>query len=399
MEESMKFVKLLLRSIDGESRDKREITTALKLNYEVDVICSGYKEYDKGLEKCRVCVVEMPQFARYKNRIWRHINMIKHYFKLAALTRKCRADVISCHDIIALGIGYVSTCFLPSKVRPKLIYDSHEFEIGRNKKRSRFARWRIKYLERFLIKKCAGSIVVNDSIAQEVKKIHNLKTPPQVVRNIANYWEVDEKECLKKREELCAGFGFDVDKFMIMYHGGVIENRGIEQLINVVSMNDNIVGIILGNGDDGYIENLRNRVREAGITNRLQFLPAVSYGELWVYVGAADVGMITIPNACQSYYYALPNKLFENIQALTPVIGSDFPEIERIVKKYNIGMVCNPEEPHDINNCIENMRNDAKLYEQYKKNLLKAKQELCWEKEQQRLERFYMNLKRNTKWV
>lgn len=50
----MKFVKLLLGSLDGESRDKREISTALKLNYEVDIICSGNNKSNAELERCHV---------------------------------------------------------------------------------------------------------------------------------------------------------------------------------------------------------------------------------------------------------------------------------------------------------------------------------------------------------
>lgn len=390
----MKFVKLLLNPIDDESRDKREISTALKLNYEVDIICSGNNKSNAELERCHIHVVPLPQFARYKNRLQRHVKMVKHYLRLAAITRKCGADIISCHDIIALGIGYLSTLFLPKKKRPQLVYDSHEFELGRNAKRSKFKRWKVKNLERFLIKRCVGSIMVNDSIAQEVKKIYNLKTTPQVIRNIANYWHIDQETCSQTRELLCADFGFEPDMYMIMYHGGVMENRGIEQFIDVVSMNKNLVGIILGNGDDIYVESLKKRVKEAGVDSRIQFLSAVPYEELWKYVGATDVGIVPFLNTCQSHYYVLPNKLFENIQAMTPIIGSDFPEIKKIVKGYDIGMVCNPENVQELNKCIEIMRTDPNKYEQYKKNLLRAKQELCWEKEQQKLEKFYLNLKR-----
>lgn len=118
-------------------------------------------------------------------------------------------------------------------------------------------------------------------------------------------------------------------------------------------------------------------------------MPAVEYTELWKYVGAVDVGMVTIPNACQSYFYALPNKLFENVQGLTPVIGSDFPEIKKIVEAYKVGMVCNPDDLSQINECIEIMRNDKQKYEEYKRNLEKAKQELCWEREKDKLKYFY----------
>lgn len=64
----------------------------------------------------------------------------------------------------------------------------------------------IKYLERFLIKRCAFSIMVNDSIADEVQKIHKLKQRPIVVRSTPEKWTVDPEETKKKRRELLDRF-------------------------------------------------------------------------------------------------------------------------------------------------------------------------------------------------
>ena len=44
--------------------------------------------------------------------------------------RKLNPEIISGHDLTAYLIGYFSTRFVSNP--PKLIYDAHEFEIGRN---------------------------------------------------------------------------------------------------------------------------------------------------------------------------------------------------------------------------------------------------------------------------
>lgn len=170
------------------------------------------------------------------------------------------------------------------------------------------------------------------------------------------------------------------ESFIIMYHGAVTKGRGIETLIDVVSINMNIVLFVLGDGSENYIEELKRQAQQVA-DGRVAFHPAVPYQELWKYVGAADVGMVTIPAGCKSYYYMLPNKLLENIQCLTPIIGSDFPEIRKIVDKYRIGLLCDPTSIEEINRCIEVMRLDKEFYLQCKKNLLTAKQDLCWENE------------------
>lgn len=88
-----------------------------------------------------------------------------------------------------------------------------------------------------------------------------------------------------------------------------------------------------------------------------------------------------IENLCLSYYYTLPNKFFENVQSLTPVICSDLPEMHRLVDEYGIGLICEPENVDDLAQCLERMRTDREFYNSCKQNLLRAKRELCWERE------------------
>lgn len=83
---------------------------------------------------------------------------------------------------------------IPKKKKTISIYDSHEFEMGHNTngKRSKFSSYVIQRLEKLLMKKSVFSIMVNDSIADEVQKIHKLETRPIIVRNIPNYWEINK---------------------------------------------------------------------------------------------------------------------------------------------------------------------------------------------------------------
>lgn len=80
-------------------------------------------------------------------------------------------------------------------------------------------------------------------------------------------------------------------------------------------------------------------------------------------------------------YYSLPNKFFESIQALTPIVASDFPEMRRIIAQYKIGLNCNSDDLNQINSCIERMRVDKEYYRKCKENLEIAKKDFCWENE------------------
>lgn len=186
--------------------------------------------------------------------------------------------------------------------------------------------------------------------------------------------------------------GLSEDKFLIMYHGGLMPERGIEGLIYTLTLNEGVYLFLLGNGTANYIADLNELAKREGVRDRVCIHDAVDHNELWKYAGAADVGMITIRASWKSYYYMLPNKLFENIQAETPVICSNFPAVQKMVKTYQVGLTCDPEKTEDINRCIMRFKSDDKFYRDCMIHIREAKKELCWEREKEVLKDAYRRI-------
>ena len=368
------------------SRDKRDLSAAMEAGFDVAVVAKG----EKG-DKMRLGETEgFPVYfcdTRPLPRLSVKVNRVLAALQWIWYISKTDADVLNCHDLKALEMGYLATRLMPKKKRPMLLYDAHEFEIGRNTdgRRGKFAAWFVQHAEKFLMKRADLSVMVNDSIADETAKIHGLETKPLVIRNICNNWQLDETAIAAARKAFLQELNMPEDTFIVMYHGGLMPARGIEQLIEVVAINDRIALVVLGNGPDAYVSSLRKQVEQKQIAERVLFHPAVPHGELWKYVGAADVGMVVLQNVCMNHYYTLPNKYFENVQSLTPVICSNFPEVSKLTTEYGIGLVCDSADIQDINAKIEKMRTDKEFYESCKQNLLKAKEELCWEREKEKL--------------
>lgn len=186
---------------------------------------------------------------------------------------------------------------------------------------------------------------------------------------------------------------YQTNTFLAMYHGVVTPGRGIERNIEAISLlSNNYKLIVLGNGNEKYISSLRFLCESLDVLDRVCFHPAVPRDALEAYVAAADVGLVTIEAVSKSYYYMLPNKFFENIQAETPVVASDFPETSKIIEEYGIGLTCDPSDSKQIAACIKRLCEDSNLYSSCKEGLTKAKNELCWEKERIVLEDAYREL-------
>lgn len=386
-----RVLKICANTWDSASRDKRELTLCRDLGAETLVMAKGapgdsFREEEvSGFHVYRFSTRPLGT-ARWLT----PLNQILSLFVWGRKARKFRPDVITGHDLPGLFVGYLSN--FGNSHKAALVYDSHEFEIGRAVRRSRLQIWLVTRLERFLMKRCAFSIMVNDSIADEVQRIHRLKERPVVARNVPSYWELDPAEAARVRSGLLEKLGLPEGTFLTMYHGALMPERGIENLLRAVALTPGTAAVVLGNGNESYVSSLHALCRELGAADRVLFHPAVPVEALRNYAGAADMGVSLLQPVVQNHILALPNKFFENIQSLTPVIVSDFPAISSLLRHYGIGLPVNPESPEDIAAAIRRMRDDREFYAACKENLKRAKEELCWEREKTALEEAYRRI-------
>ena len=64
-----------------------------------------------------------------------------------------------------------------------------------------------------------------------------------------------------------------------------------------------------------------------------------------------------------------------------PVLVSNLPQMEEVVKKYKIGEVVNPYEKSQIEKALLKLTGDKEYYQSLKQNCKSASVELNWEKE------------------
>jgi len=277
-----------------------------------------------------------------------------------------KTDIFLSNDTDTLLANY-----LASVIRRKpLVFDAHEMfpEVPEvtNRKGVKKA-WTM--IENFIFPRLKNTYTVCDSIAAYYNEKYKINM--QVVRNIP----------LKKTAQIrLSSQPSPIDtkgKKVILYQGAVNVGRGIEWMIEAMPLLDNFVFYVIGGGD--ILKELKEKVKKLGLTDKVFFTGKIPFEKLPEYTAHADIGINLLENLGLNYYYSLPNRIFDYIREGIPVLASDFPEINKIITRYDVGMLINNYEPHYLASTIERMS----MKERNHSAFATANEELCWENEEQ----------------
>lgn len=283
-----------------------------------------------------------------------------------------KADLLFANDLDTLWPNYVV-----SKLKSiPLIYDSHEIfcevpELQANPTKKRI--W--EKLESRIVPKLNYCLTVNQSIANYFADKY--KVPFQFVRNIPNYTKL---EVVKTRAEL----NLPSDKKIIILQGaGINVQRGAEELVEAFQyLNDNYLLLIIGSGD--VIHQLKANVLNFDLKDKVKFVDKIPANELRHYTINADLGVTIDKDTNMNYHFSLPNKVFDYLHAGIPILATRLPEIENIVKSYQVGTFIENHDPKHIAETIKEFLNNES-YSTCKINTLTAANENNWQTERQKL--------------
>lgn len=124
----------------------------------------------------------------------------------------------------------------------------------------------------------------------------------------------------------------------IIHHGGCIPSRKIELMIEVARMlgTGYHLDLMLTLNEGKYFEYIQKLVAE---TNNVKIIPPVKFNEIVPFTNKYDIGLFLLPPSNYNYSVALPNKLFEFIQARLCVAIGPSPEMMNYVNKYDLGLI------------------------------------------------------------
>ena len=145
--------------------------------------------------------------------------------------------------------------------------------------------------------------------------------------------------------------------------------------------------MIIGGGD--VLPILKQMVEDKSITDRVRFFPRMPYQQMMSYTQLAELGFCLDKDTNLNYRFSLPNKLFDFIQAGVPIVVSHLPEIEKIIRRYDVGLFIEDHKPATIAATIREALLSEARRGQWQRNLALAAQDLCWENEEKKLLEIY----------
>jgi phosphatidyl-myo-inositol dimannoside synthase len=144
----------------------------------------------------------------------------------------------------------------------------------------------------------------------------------------------------EQRAALRTRLGVGTDKLLTFSAGRLVKKKGFEHLIEAWALlRDDPSALLAIAGDGDLREELRERARQAGVTDRVRFLGNLSQDDVAAHLAAADIAVVPSVKDDSGNVDGLPNILLEALAAGPAVIATAAGGIGTVVEHEKTGLV------------------------------------------------------------
>ena len=270
-------------------------------------------------------------FHRYDDWYWQQNHVLEAFKKLSTV----HADLILANDLQTLPLA------LKVARGAKVVLDAHEYAPRQNED---VLSWRLliqnyaTYLCRKYIPQVHAMMTVCPGIAEAYERDTGVK--PLVMTSAPDYEEL-EPNVLNENGK----------RIRLIHHGIAGPSRKIENMIRMMDDLDERfeLNLMFVQSNPRYLRYLK---RLAEKRSAIRFLPPQPMNQLPRYLNQFDVGVYLLEPTNFNSLHSLPNKLFEFIQARLAVAIGPSPEMTRIVRKHDLGVVSEDFSPKMFARCL-----------------------------------------------
>ncbi|MBL6448338.1 hypothetical protein JMN32_18640 [Fulvivirga sp. 29W222] len=331
MESKKRVLILAFSRLKYDARVTRQIQF-LKDDYDVDVFCFSktdiagvnfYEVRQTPLTLLRKIFAAFFLITRqYKPAYWILHNYKDHIPQL----KSNNYDLIVANDVETLHLAFSVAG------KTKVLFDAHEYAPKHFEDKlwfRLFFQGFNTYFCRFYIPKAAAMTTVCDGLAKEYER--NFKVKPTIITNAPKYHDTQIRKT-------------DPNEIKIIHMGVANFSRKLENMIEVVDLlghpySLDLMLLVPGYASaqtKAYTDTLKQKVKE---NPRVNIIDPVDSKDVVDKIKTYDIGMFLLEPVNFNYTFALPNKLFEFIQARLAVAIGPSVEMAKVVKKYQCGIV------------------------------------------------------------
>lgn len=363
MADKKKVLITFLGNIDYDTRCYNLFNTLSNEGYDVDFVGFDWLTENFSTVKGKKTVYKL---SKKPISIFFYL---KFYFLLKLKIFTTKFDIIFAEDLYCLPV-----CVILGKIKgAKVIYDCRElfgFLAGLKNKKLVQKFW--SFVERLFITKADLVLTTGEMDSEFIRTQYKIKND-LVIRNLPLYKKS------KSPVDYHSLLNLDSSKKILLYQGVVLHGRGLKMVFEFLQTTDEFILVVIGGGE--MLDYYKSLSEKMDLSAKVFFIGKIPQEKLIDYTAGAFVGLSLIENVSLSYYYALPNKLFEYIMAEIPVIVTDLPQMKKITDDYKVGFAIHENDTVALGDALNKLKDDEELYHQLKSNCKIASETLNWENE------------------
>lgn len=300
----------LLIFSDGSSYEEFKSINIAKYNIDYEFVYNKNKVISK-LQSLflKIRNEKFPSVLYFQKKYWHNRS------EAQKLIQRSKFDLVIAHGIYALPLISGLNC--------KKIFNAHEYYLKELEDNAVWLKYTMPYYQYILnnyLKECDLIFAVNKPIGEEYSKIYGVNY--EEITNATDFVELNPSEVKSE--------------ISIIHHGAAIRNRQLELMIECVNQlpDKYTLTLMLVKTDELYYNELLKYK-----SNKIKFIEPVEVSAIAKSINHFDIGLFILPPVNYNWLNALPNKLFEFIQARLALAVSPNPLMKEIVNENQIGIV------------------------------------------------------------
>ncbi|MET0161957.1 MAG: glycosyltransferase [Microbacteriaceae bacterium] len=316
--------RLLILSFSPIAGDARVLKQVRLFSERYEVTTCGYGEAPEGVARH----IRIPDTARMSGPDGRLITLRQYriaYWRVPAIAWARRHltagdwDVVLANDIeaapVALGLGATGGVHADlHEYSPRL----HEQDAAWNRRIRPYLEW---ICERY-VRRADSATTVSEGLAREYERRFGIRS--ELVTNAAPYLEIAPRPVS--------------EPIRLVHSGACLRKRNLPALVAAAAATSTpvILDLFLTPNDPGLLAELRAAAEK---TDNVRVQDPVPYDDLADTLAGYDVGLHVLPPSDFNNANALPNKLFDYVQARLGVVIGPTPEMAARVREFGLGVV------------------------------------------------------------